>query len=187
MTPPEAKSLLEAHTQSLNLRRHGCAVAAVMKALCVKLGGNTALWETLGYLHDADWEETKDAPHEHTKLTLLWLKQKGITDSPLVHALQSHNRKYTRLAELEGAMEWALESCDELTGFIVAVALVRPDRQLASVTVESIRKKWRVKEFARAVDRTQIEQCEAKLGIPLTEFISIALGAMQQHHGELGL
>jgi predicted hydrolase (HD superfamily) len=91
------------------------------------------------------------------------------------------------LAQLEGKMEWSLETCDELTGFIVAVALVRPDKKLETVGVSSVMKKWKTKEFARAVDRSQIEQCQEKLGIPLNDFIQIALSAMQGIHGELGL
>ncbi len=187
ITREQAIELLHAHTKSVNLRRHCYAVGAVMHALAKKLGGDPALWEVLGILHDADWEETKDRPDHHTLKTLEWLKELGLTEGPLVHAFMSHNRKHTRLAELEGVMEWALETCDELTGFIVAVALVRPDKKLTSVTVESVLKKWRNKEFARAVDRAQIEKCEAKLGIPLNEFIGIALAAMQDHHKELGL
>ena len=84
-------------------------------------------------------------------------------------------------------MEWALETVDELTGFIVAVALVRPDKKLESVGIDSIMKKWKTKEFAKAVDRAQIAQCEEKLGIPLAEFIGITLQAMLEHHEELGL
>lgn len=84
-------------------------------------------------------------------------------------------------------MEWALETVDELTGFIVAVALVRPEKKLETVAVESVLKKWKTKEFAKAVDRGQIEQCETKLGIALSEFIGITLQAMQEHHEELGL
>ena len=84
-------------------------------------------------------------------------------------------------------MEWALECVDELTGFIVAVTLVRPDKKLESVSVESVLKKWKTKEFAKAVNRDQIAQCEEKLKIPLNEFIQITLTAMQEHHEELGL
>ena len=111
----------------------------------------------------------------------------GITEGSLVHALMSHNRIHTNLAELEGKMEWSLETCDELTGFIVAVTLVRPEKLLASVKLESVLKKWKNKEFAKAVDRLQIAQCEEKLGILLNEFIQISLSAMQEHHKELGL
>lgn len=163
------------------------AVGAVMKALAAKLGGDPDMWEILGLLHDADWEETKETPDLHTRKTLDWLKGAGITDGPIVHALMSHNRRYTHLAELEGKMEWALETCDELTGFIVAVTLVRPDKKLSSVTVESVLKKWKTKEFAKAVDRSQIEQCETALQTTLREFIEIALGAMQQNADALGL
>lgn len=143
--------------------------------------------ETLGLLHDADWEETKDTPELHTKNTLAWLKAEGISEGPIIHALMSHNNKHTKLAELDGLMEWALETCDELTGFIVACALIQPEKTLAAVGVDSVMRKWGKKEFARAVDRTQIAQCQEKLGIPLEEFIGITLKAMQDHHAELGL
>lgn len=187
LTKDQALSLLHKHTQNQNLRRHMYAVGAVMKALAAKLGGDPDIWEILGLLHDADWEETKETPDQHTRKTLEWLKVAGITDGPIVHALMSHNTRYTHLAELEGKMEWALETCDELTGFIVAVALVLPDKKLATVGVDSVLKKWKNKEFAAAVDRSQIAQCEEKLGIPLIEFINIALTAMQECHEELGL
>jgi uncharacterized protein len=187
MTKQQAIDLLHAHMQNTNLRRHCYAVGAVMKALAPRFGGNPDEWEILGILHDADWEETKDVPNEHTVRTIAWLKDLNITEGPLVHALQSHNTKHTHLAQLEGKMELALETCDELTGFIVAVALVRPDKQLATVEVKSVMKKWKTKEFAKAVSRDQIAQCEEKLGIPLNEFIQIALSAMQGIHEELGL
>ena len=184
ITKQQALDLLHTHTKNQNLRRHMYAVGFSMRALAEKVGGDPEVWETLGLLHDADWEETKDNPDDHTKQTLSWLTDK---DGPIVHALKSHNRKRTGLAELEGDMEWALETVDELSGFIVAVALVRPEKKLETVTVESVMKKWKNKEFARAVEREQIAQCEEKLGIPLPEFFQITLSAMQQHHEELGL
>lgn len=187
VTKDQALTLLHEHTKTTNLRRHMYAVGVMMRALAAKLGGDPDEWEILGLLHDADWEETKETPDQHTKKTLEWLKVAGTTDGPIIHALMSHNTRYTHLAELEGKMEWALETCDELTGFIVAVALVRPEKKLATVAVESVLKKWKNKEFARAVDRNQIAQCEEKLGIPLADFIQIALSAMQTHHEELGL
>lgn len=157
-----------------------------MRALAEKLGGEPDVWEILGLLHDADWEETKETPDQHTKRTLEWLAETD-ADEKIIHALKSHNRKYTKLAELEGDMEWALETVDELTGFIVAVALMRPDKKLASVDLHSVLKKWKNAKFAAAVDRSQIAQCEEKLKIPLNEFIEITLKAMQEHHEELGL
>lgn len=183
----QARVLLHEHTKNQNLRRHMYAVGYAMRALAETLHGDPDVWETVGLLHDADWEETKDTPHEHTKHTLSWFADMGETDGPIVHALKSHNRKLTGLAELEGDMEWALETVDELTGFIVAVTLVRPEKQLATVTVEAVMKKWGQKAFAAAVEREQIAQCEEKLHIPLPDFIALTLSSMQEHHEELGL
>lgn len=187
MTRDEAIGLLHTHMQNTNLRRHCYAVGFAMRALAEKLGSNADTWEVLGILHDADWEETKNDPSIHTKKTLEWLKEKGMSDGPIVHALMSHNRKHTELAELDGIMEWALETVDELTGFIVAVALVQPEKKLEAVKLESVNRKWGKKEFAKGVDRSQIEQCQDKLGISLNEFITLTLIAMQAHAGELGL
>lgn len=184
ITKQKATELLHKHTKNDNLLRHMYAVGFAMRALAEKLGGDLDTWETLGLLHDADWEETKDTPELHTKNTLSWLAQK---DGPIVHAIMSHNRKLTKLAEIDGVMEWALETVDELTGFIVAVTLIRPDKKLETVEISSIMKKWKNKEFAKAVSREQIGQCEERLGIPLEEFIVITLKAMQEHHEELGL
>lgn len=182
MTREDAIKLLETHVQNQNLRRHCMAVGATMKALAEKLDGDPETWEILGIVHDSDWEETKDTPEKHTLLTL-----ERIADEKLTHALQSHNTKFTHLAELEGPMEWALECCDELTGFIVACTLVLPSKKLADLSVESILKKFPKKEFAKPVDRSQIALCEEKLGIPLPEFVEITLRAMQSISSEIGL
>lgn len=153
-----------------------------MKSLARRLGGDPQLWEILGIIHDSDWEETKDAPEKHTILTL-----ERVEDERLKHALMSHNTKHTGLAELEGNMEWALETCDELTGFIVACTLVSPTKRISDLSVESVLKKFPQKSFAAAVDRSQISQCEEKLGIPLPEFVGIALSSMQSIASEIGL
>jgi lysyl-tRNA synthetase class 2 len=182
-----ARGLLKIHIKHINLERHCLAVGYAMRALAEKFAGNPDVWQVLGILHDADWEETKDTPEEHTKRTLEWLTELGITEGSIVRALKSHNRKLTELAEIDGIMEWSLETCDELTGFIVAVALIRPEKTLSSVTVESVMKKWKTKEFAKAVDRDHIAQCEQMLGISLEEFVTIVLTAMQKHADELGL
>jgi len=187
MDKNQALELLNNHVQNQNLRRHCLAVGAVMRALAEKLGGDADIWEVLGLVHDADWEETKDTPEMHTIETLAWLKEAGVFGGPLIHALESHNRKHTKLAELEGNMEWSLECCDELTGFIVAVTLVTPSKKLSDVTVESVLKKFPKKEFAKAVEREQIAQCEENLGIQLPEFVEISLKAMQNIAPELGL
>ncbi len=178
----QAIQLLEEHVKNENLRRHCLAVGATMKALATKLGGESEVWDILGIIHDSDWEETKDAIEKHTVLTL-----QRVDDERFVHALKSHNTRHTHLAELEGPMEWALECCDELTGFIVACTLVLPSKKIADLSVESVLKKFPKKEFAKAVDRSQIGLCEEKLGIKLPDFVGIALSAMQSISSQIGL
>lgn len=184
------EKVLEFVNQSIknrNLVRHLLAVEAAMKALARRLGGDEAEWGLLGLIHDADWELTEAAPAEHTRVTLKWLVEQEVTEGTLVAAVKAHNRRFTQLGEPGSLMAWALDCVDELTGFIVAVALVRPDKKLASVTLESIQKKWKAKEFARAVDRAEIERCQEKLGLPLVEFITLTLQALQEIALDIGL
>lgn len=173
--------------QSTNLRRHCYAVEAVMRALAKRFGGDEDKWGIVGLLHDGDYEETKSNPSEHTLKMVEWLKAAGEMDEEILNAILSHNYSHTGQSAPKTPMEWALYCCDELTGLIVAVVLVRPDKKLASTTAEAVQKKWNQKAFAAGVNRKQIEQCEEKLGIPLPEFISIALSAMQKKHQDLGL
>lgn len=186
-TREKVLEIVKDHIKSQNLLRHCLAVEAAMKALAKRLGGNEEIWGILGLIHDADWEETKSDVFKHTVVALEWLKNEGHTEGPVVQGLKSHNAKHTKLSELSSLMEWSLECCDELTGFIVSVALVRPDKKLASVEVESVLKKWKAKEFAAAVDRSQIEQCEEKLGIKLNDFIELVLNSMKSIAPEIGL
>lgn len=178
----QALKLLNDHVQNENLRRHCLSVGVVMKRLAAHFEADAEKWEVLGIIHDSDWEETKDTPEKHTLLTL-----ERVEDDRLKHALMSHNTKHTHLAELEGSMEWSLECCDELTGFIVACTLVLPSKHLSDLSVQSILKKFPKKEFAKAVDRSQIAKCEEKLGIKLEEFVKISLEAMQSIAPEIGL
>jgi len=189
LTKDRALKLLNDNIQNENLRRHCLSVGVVMKALAAKLGGDPEEWEILGIIHDSDWEETKDTPERHTIVSL-----ERIDDDRFKHALMSHNTKHTHLAELEGPMEWSLECCDELTGFIVACTLVLPSKHLSDLSVQSVLKKFGPKNlpagrqgFCRAVDRSQISQCKEKLGIKLEDFVQIALSAMQSIAPEIGL
>lgn len=158
-----------------------------MRALAKRLGGEEEKWGIIGLLHDGDYEKTKETPERHTILMHQWLKEAGETDEELLNAILSHNYTHTNQNPPNNKLEWALYCCDELTGLIVAVTLVRPDKKLASVSVESIMKKWDEKNFAAGVHREQIEECEARLGIPLQEFVEIALAAMQLKAEDLGL
>lgn len=187
ITRDQALKLLHDNIQAINLRRHCYAVEAVMRALAGRLGGDSGLWGIVGLVHDADYELTKNNPNEHTRLVAKWLSDLQAGDE-IINAVLAHGWGYVEgNAEPKSKMEWALYCCDELTGFIVAVALVRPERRLSSVTVDSIMKKWNEKSFASGVTREQIEVCQQKLEIPIQEFISIALSAMQAKASDLGL
>ncbi|EKD58056.1 MAG: metal dependent phosphohydrolase [uncultured bacterium] len=192
MTREKALDLLHSKMQSPNLRKHCYAVETVMRALAKKLEGKTAsaelveAWGIVGLLHDGDYEFTKEHPEKHAKLMAQWAAEAGETNEEVLTGIESHG--WFHQGKLpKTTMQWALYCCDELTGFIIAVALVRPDKKLSSVTVESVIKKWSHKEFAKGVDRKQIEMCEEKLGIKLPDFIGIALKAMQEIANDLGL
>lgn len=195
ITREQAVKLLHENMQSVNLRRHCYAVEAVMWALYRRLEGQGSSyakasedkWGIVGLLHDGDYEKTKENPQQHTLQMMEWLKKAGETDTEILGAILSHNYAHTGENSPSNKIEWALYCCDELTGFIIAVALVRPDKRLASVTVDSIMKKWDEKAFAAGVHREQIAQCEERLGIPLQEFVGISLEAMQSISEELGL
>ena len=196
ITREEALKLLHDNMGSQNLRRHCYAVEAVMRALAKHFKADEEKWGIVGLLHDSDYEKTKDTPEKHTRLTVEWLKAKGESDPEIMSAILSHN--YAHLIEEpaedgsiaeapKNNLEWSLYCCDELTGLIVAIALVKPGKTLTEVTVDSVVNKWDEKSFAAGVKREQIAECDERLNIPLREFIEIALSAMQGISEELGL
>jgi putative nucleotidyltransferase with HDIG domain len=195
MNRAAALKLLHDNMQNQNLRRHCYAVEAVMGALYDRLEDGEKkdrereMWKIAGLLHDADYEMTKDNEPKtnHTKHILEWPK-KADAETDIYDAIAAHAWGYVDGAPMpKTKMQWSLYTCDELTGLIVAVALVKPEKKLASVTVDSVLKKWNSQSFAAGVDRKQIKECETRLGIPLREFIEIAISAMQSIHDELGL
>lgn len=187
ITREQALELLHKNMQNQNLRRHCYAVEAVMRALAKRFEADEEKWGIIGLLHDGDYEKTKDTPEKHTLLMAEWLKEAGETDKEILDAILSHNYSHTKQNPPKNDLEWSLYCCDELTGFIVAVVLVHPDKKLASITADSVLKKWGQKSFAAGVKREQIEECEPRLNIPLREFIQIALEAMQGISKDLGL
>lgn len=187
MKREQALQLLHDNMQSVNLHKHCLAVEAVMRKLAERLGGNPEVWGIAGLLHDADYEKTKETPDQHTKLIFEWLKEHEV-DNTVKDAILAHGWGFVEgNPEPKTKMEWALYCSDELTGLIIAVALVRPEKTLAAVTVDAVMKKWPEKSFAAGVHREQIELCEEKLEIPLNEFVTIALTAMQEKSQDLGL
>jgi predicted hydrolase (HD superfamily) len=197
MNKDRAIEILHKNMQSPNLRKHCYAVSIALGAIYDYLKENNKLeadapdretWEVLGILHDADYEITKDDWSRHTLLELEWLKEEGVSEEdPLYKAIESHNNKVTNLREPQTQMEWSLECCDELTGFIVACSLVKPDKKVETVDLDSMKKKWKEKSFARGVIREQTEQVEEKLGIPLDDFMLIVLNSMKREHEKLGI
>ncbi len=186
MTREEALALVEKYTKNRNLVRHMLATEAVMGALAQRLGGDKQSWELAGILHDADYEYVKTDISRHIHQTCEWLKGYDVS-SEVVDAIKSHAWKRVPDAPMpKTLMDWSLYTSDELTGLIVAVALVKGGK-ISEVSVESVMKKWHQKDFASGVDRLQIEYCQEKLGIELEDFVAIALKAMQSIANELGL
>lgn len=196
MTKEQALQILHENMQSPNLRKHCYGVGAVMKALANRLNKEstpadaevvTGKWEVAGLLHDADYEKTKEDTSQHTKMVLGWLENYSVSQD-VKDAILAHGWGFVEgNPEPKNKMEWALYCCDELTGFIIAVTLIRPTKKLSDVDVENILGKWKEKSFAAGVHREQIELAQEKLGIPLPEFIAITLMAMQEISTDLGL
>ena len=182
----EAWDLVCEYTPSINLRRHMLAVEAAMRAYARRFGEDEDLWGVVGLLHDFDYERYPDiATDGHPNVGGRILRERG-TDETIVRAILSHATEVTGV-ERASRMEHALYAVDELTGLIIAVALVRPSKDIRDVEVKSIRKKWKDKLFAAGVHREDIESGAAALGVELWEHVGIVLVAMQGIAGELGV
>jgi predicted hydrolase (HD superfamily) len=187
ITRNQAIAILEKNIKNKNLFRHCLAVEAAMKGLANHFHEDMDKWGLVGLLHDGDWEATRTDHLNHTKEMHDWLKEAGETDEEVLRAILSHNYLNNHELAPKTKMEWALYTCDELTGLIVASALVMPDKKLSSVTVESVIKKFPSKSFAAAVNRDQIRLCQEKLALKLHDFVAIVLKSMQTISPEIGL
>jgi predicted hydrolase (HD superfamily) len=186
--------LLTEFTQSESLRKHALAVEACMRACSRKFGtGNSAqselglseedLWGIVGLIHDFDYEKypsLEDHPYRGNEI----LKQRGWPEV-ILRAVMSH-AEYTGVTR-DTLMEKALFACDELAGFITAVALIKPGKSLAEVDAKSVRKRMKDKAFARKVNRDDIVNGAAALGMDLDEHIAFCIEAMKGIAGLLGL
>lgn len=179
-----AFELLNSNIKSPNLRKHCYAVEAVMISLAKHFRQDEEVWGLAGLVHDIDYEKYPDKhPLEGIKILEQENYPKEVIDAVAAHAWGYREN----MPKPKNKMEWSLYSCDELTGLVVACALVRPEKKIASVDVESVLKKWNQKSFAAGVNREQIENCEKELGIPPPEFIEIALNAMKGISSDLEL
>src|SRR5438093_960065 len=170
-----AWGLLTEFTQSESLRKHALAVEACMRAYARKLGGDENLWGVAGLLHDFDyekWPSLDDHPYKGNEI----LKERGWPDE-IRRAIMSH-AEYTGVTR-DTPMEKTLFACDELAGFITACALVTPGKSLSEVEAKSVRKKMKDKAFARSVNRDDIVQGAADLGVDLEEHIAFCIEAMK--------
>jgi len=184
MNREEAIRLINEKLQDKNLVNHSIAVGAIMKGIAKFLNQDENRWELCGILHDIDYSETKDDPYKHSLIGGEMLKEMGFDDE-FVNAVKSHNERHG--IPRDSLLAKALYASDPLSGLIVAVALVMPDKKLMSVKTSSVMKKFKTKEFARGADREQIRSCESELNIPLEKFIEIALDSMKEIAEEIGL
>jgi len=180
LTREEALELLKQNLKTDNLFTHSLAVGAIMKELAKHLNKDEQKWEITGLLHDLDYEETKDDPDNHALKTVEMLGDK--VDQDVKDAILAHNGK----KELEKDIEIALYAADQLSGLIVAAVLVRPNKDIAELSVKSLKKKFKDKSFARGADREKIKEI-AKLNIELNDFFKIAIDGMVRVKDELNL
>ena len=188
MTREEALALMHEHTASEALRRHMYAVETAMRACARRLGEDEEAWATVGLLHDFDYEshpnEARSPTEEHPAFGVALLREGGYPE-PLCRAILGH-ATYTGVPR-DTPVARALFAVDELCGFLVACALVRPSRSLADLGVRSVRKKLKDRGFARAVDRGEIRQGAEELGVDLDEHIDFLIQALRPEEGRLGL
>lgn len=181
-TREEALSLLHEYTRTDSLRKHALAVEAVMRACAKKFGEDENLYGLTGLLHDFDYEMYPNSD-QHPYVGNKILAEKGYPDS-VRQAIMGH-APYTKVPR-ETKMAKCLFACDELSGFIIAIALVRPTK-LEGMEISSVKKKLKDKAFARSVSREDIANGMAELGIPESEHISFVIKALQDNAQNLGL
>ncbi len=174
-TREKAWSVLTEHVQEKPLLNHCLAVEIAMRAYAEKFGGDVEYWGAIGLLHDVDFEKY---PGDHTNQTGNLLAPHGYTDQFIID-IQSHARDWV---PERSQLQKTLLAVDELTGFIIACALVRPDKSLANVQLKSVMKKMKDKAFARAVNRETIIQSAEMLGVDLQEHISFVTEALAKEY-----
>jgi putative nucleotidyltransferase with HDIG domain len=188
MTRDEALALMQEHTQSPSLRQHMLAVEAAMRAYAAKAGEDPEAWGVVGLLHDFDYEKYPNAAHSPTEEHPSWgvrlLRERGLPDA-MCRAILGH-AAYTGVPR-DTPMAQTLFAVDELCGFLVACALVRPSRSFSDLEVSSVKKKLKDKAFARGVNREEVRQGAEELGVPLEEHIAFCIQALRPVEPSLGL
>ena len=181
MTRDEAWEILCEYTKSESLRKHGLAVEAAMRYFAARFEGDEEIWAVTGLLHDFDYERD---PQGHPQNGKPILEQAGVPGH-IVHAIQSHG-DHTGIPRVT-AMEKTLYAVDELSGFLTAVALVRPSKAVRDVDASSVRRKMKDKAFARAVSREMMLKGALDLGLPFDDLVSEVVRALDDAGERLGL
>ncbi len=184
----QALSLMHEWTASEALRKHMYAVEIAMRAMAEQKGEDPDEWGVVGLLHDFDYErypnETHSQTEEHPSEGVRVLARMGLPEASQ-RAILGH-ANYTGVPR-DSAIAKSLFAVDELCGFLVACALVRPSRSLTDLEVSSVKKKLKDKAFARGVSREDVIQGAAEIGVPLAEHIAFVLEALRPHERALGL
>jgi putative nucleotidyltransferase with HDIG domain len=178
----DAYALVTQHIAQPNLVSHCVAAEIIMEALGKRLGlgqADVERWALVGLLHDLDYATTAEDPASHGKVSVELLAD--VLDAEMLHAILAHAGHTPR----ESVMDNALWCADPTTGFIVAAALVRPEKDLAGVSVKSLKKRWKEGAFAKGANREQMAGHE-ELGLEREEFLAISLEAMQNRASEIG-
>jgi len=183
MNREEALGIVKQYIKNINLFNHMLSVEAAMRHYARKLGENEELWGNTGLLHDFDWE-IHPTLEEHPLAGESILREKGVPEE-IIRAVLSH-ADHTGIPRLT-TMEKALFACDEVTGLITAVALVRPSRSLYDLTSSSVKKKWKDKAFAAGANRDEITRGAEEFGVDLWQHVDEVILAMRAIAPELGL
>ncbi len=186
MNRDEAWALVTEYTHGESLRRHMLAVETAMRAYAPRFAGDAETWGLVGLLHDFDYERYPDVAVEgHPVVGSKILRERGVSEV-IIKAILAHAEEITGVKP-ETPMEKTLVAVDELTGFLIAVTLVRPSKSILDVELKSVKKKWKDKLFAAPVNRHEIEHAAGELGVELDAHIQLVLDAMKANAAELGL
>lgn len=183
MNRQQAWDILCEYTKTEPLRKHALAVEAAMRAYARKYAGDEETWGIVGLLHDFDFEMHPN-PEEHPAKGAEILRRRGVPEE-IVYAVLCHADHLG--LERRTPMDRAIYAVDELTGFVIAVALVRPNKSIGEVDVAAVRKKMKDKGFARAVNREDITKGAEQLGVGLDEHIAFVIEALKPAAKELGI
>lgn len=186
----QANELLDRHVIEPITKLHCRESEIIMRALAKRFGENEEEWGIVGLLHDIDWDLVKTDPSQHCVKSQDILREAGASDF-LIETVISHGYGMDEIPALKDRerttnLQYCLVAAETLTGLIYASALMQPDKKLASVSLQSLKKKFKNKSFAAKCNREAIRECE-KAGIELDEFLRIGLAAMQEVSDELGL